>query len=67
MKFLVIQTSFIGDVITATAVLERLHQYFPDSKIDMLVRHGNDELFAGHPFLNKLLVWEKKQNKFSNL
>jgi ADP-heptose:LPS heptosyltransferase len=67
MKFLVIQTSFIGDVIAATAVIEKLHQHFPDAKIDMMVRKGNEQLLTAHPFLNRILVWEKKKNKISNL
>ena len=33
----------------------------------MLVRKGNEPLLAGHPFLNELLIWDKKQNKYGNL
>ena len=66
-KFLVIQTAFIGDAVLATALVEKLHQFYPDAKIDFLVRKGNEELFANHPFLNDLLVWNKKENKYKNL
>ena len=66
-KILVIQTAFIGDAILATAVLEKLHQTFPQAKIDLLVRKGNESLFNGHPFLNQLLVWDKNQNKYRGL
>jgi heptosyltransferase II len=59
-RFLLIQTAFIGDVILATALLEQLHAQHPTAQIDMLVRHGNEPLLAGHPFLNELLIWEKK-------
>ena len=59
-RFLIIQTAFIGDVILATALLEELHQRVPDARIDMLVRRGNEGLIAGHPFLNEVLVWDKK-------
>jgi len=41
-KILVIQTAFIGDAILATGVLEKLHRHFPESKIDFLVRKGNE-------------------------
>jgi heptosyltransferase-2 len=67
MKFLIIQTAFPGDVILATPVLEKLHKFYPDSQIDVLVRKGNETLFTGHPFLNNVFAWDKKQNKLWNL
>jgi heptosyltransferase-2 len=66
-KFLVIQTAFIGDVVLATALLEKLHACYPDAHIDFLVRKGNEALLAGHPYLHETLVWDKKQNKLRNL
>ena len=66
-KFLVIQTAFIGDVVLATALLEKLHACYPDAQIDFLVRKGNEALLAGHPFVHETLVWDKKQNKLRNL
>ncbi|HLG36406.1 MAG TPA: glycosyltransferase family 9 protein [Bacteroidia bacterium] len=67
MKFLIIQSAFIGDVILATAMVEKLHSAFPDSKIDMLVRSGNKSLLENNPCLNKVIVWNKKENKIGNL
>lgn len=66
-KILVIQTAFIGDAILATGVLEKLHQHYPDAQIDYMVRKGNDSLFAGHPFIHHLRVWDKKNGKYKNL
>src|SRR4051812_45197839 len=66
-KFLVIQTAFIGDVVLATGILEKLHHFFPDAEIDLLVRKGNEGLFVNQPFLHKLLIWDKKKNKYKNL
>ena len=63
-KILVIQTAFIGDVVLATSLIENLHQQFPEVKIDILVRKGNESLFESHPFLNKVLVWDKKNYKY---
>lgn len=65
-KILVIQTAFIGDAILATSVLEKLHIHYPNSKIDFLVRKGNEALFENHPFINKLWIWDKKKNKLKN-
>ncbi len=66
-KFLVIQTAFIGDVVLSTAVVEKLHQSYPQSKIDFLVRKGNEGLLKHHPFLNEVLIWDKKSKKYKNL
>lgn len=65
-KILVIQTAFIGDVVLATSLIETLHQQLPEAKIDILVRKGNESLFQAHPFLNQVLVWDKKNNKYQN-
>jgi ADP-heptose:LPS heptosyltransferase len=66
-KFLIIQTAFIGDVILATAVIEKLHKYYPDSKIDFLLRKGNEGLLENHPIVNEVLIWNKKNKKYDNL
>lgn len=67
MKFLIIQTAFTGDVILATALLEKLHSTFPQAEISIVVRKGNETLLKGHPFLKEVLIWDKKENKFRNL
>ncbi|MEL6924472.1 MAG: glycosyltransferase family 9 protein, partial [Bacteroidota bacterium] len=67
MSFLIIQTAFIGDVILATPVLEKIHQYFPDASIDFLVRKGNESLLDNHPFLRRVLVWDKRRQKYPHL
>ncbi|MGB0404134.1 MAG: glycosyltransferase family 9 protein [Salibacteraceae bacterium] len=66
-SILVIQTAFIGDVVLATAALEKLHQFYPTAKIDMLIRKGNEGLLENHPFINDLLIWNKKESKYKNL
>ncbi len=66
-KFLVIQTAFTGDVVLATALIEKLHVFFPGAQIDFLLRKGNEGLFLNHPFLHEVLVWNKKENKKKNL
>jgi ADP-heptose:LPS heptosyltransferase len=66
-KFLIIQTAFIGDVVLATVLIEKLHHHFPDAQIDFLLRKGNEQLLTGHPYLHEILIWDKKQNKQKNL
>jgi heptosyltransferase-2 len=66
-KILVIQTAFIGDVVLATGLIEKLHAHVPGAEIHFMVRKGNEALLQGHPLLQKLLVWDKKQHKQRNL
>ncbi len=66
-SFLIIQTAFIGDVILATGLIEKLHQHYPNASIDFLLRKGNEGLLVGHPLLRNVLIWDKKESKISNL
>ena len=66
-KFLVIQTAFIGDVVLATALVEKLIKFFPDAQIDFLCRKGNESLLANNTHLHEVLVWNKKEHKTRNL
>ncbi|GAA4000376.1 glycosyltransferase family 9 protein [Hymenobacter fastidiosus] len=64
---LLIQTAFIGDVILATALLERMHQTEPDTPVDFLVRKGNEGLLKNHPHVRRVLIWDKKKDKYRGL
>ena len=67
MKFLIIQTAFIGDVILATPIIEKLRFFYPKSTIDILIRDGNQLLFENHPYINKIYVWHKNKSKYFSL
>jgi heptosyltransferase II len=66
-SFLIIQTAFIGDVILATALIEKLRKSYPGSSIDFLLRKGNEPLLLGNPHLREVIIWDKKKGKFKNL
>lgn len=66
-KIIIIQTAFIGDVVLATPLIEKLRKFYPDSQIDFLLRKGNEVLLNDNPHLNKVLIWNKKQKKFKHL
>jgi heptosyltransferase-2 len=66
-KILVIQTAFIGDAVLATGIVEKLHITYPNAAIDFMVRKGNESLFANHPFLNSVIVWDKTKSKYKHL
>ncbi len=66
-KILIIQTASIGDVILSTGLAEKLHKFYPEALIHILVKKGMESLFSGHPFITKVLVWDKKNQKYRNL
>lgn len=66
-SFLIIQTAFIGDVILATALVEKLRKHYPNSPIDFLLRKGNETLLIGNPNIREVIVWDKKMGKIKNL
>jgi heptosyltransferase-2 len=66
-RILVIQTAFIGDVVLATGIIEKLHKHYPSARIDFLLRKGNENLLQGHPFIQEVLIWDKKKEKYAGL
>lgn len=66
-NILIIQTAFIGDAILASSVIEKLHAFFPNASISILVRKGNEGLYQNHPFLKEVLVWNKQEGKYASL
>ncbi len=67
MKFLVIQTAFTGDVVLATPIVEKLRAFYPDARIDFLLRKGNENLLKDHPHIHQCWIWDKKQAKYRGL
>ena len=51
----------------ATPLVEKLHAFYPEAKIDFLLRKGNELLLANNPHISEVLVWDKAQNKTRNL
>jgi heptosyltransferase-2 len=66
-RFLIIQTAFIGDVVLATALLEKLRLHFPEAEIGFLLRKGNEHLLRSNPHLQHLHIWDKKNGKLKDL
>ena len=62
MRILVIRLSSIGDVILSTAVLRAFKEKYPDSIIDFLVMDKFQEAIRLSPYVDNLLVFDKKKN-----
>lgn len=66
-KILIIQTAFLGDVVLATALIEKLHATYPAAQLDFLLRKGNEGLLKGNPLLRQVLIWNKLEGKYKSL
>ena len=66
-RVLIIQTAFLGDVILATGLVEKIHQHYPDTEIDFLLRKGNESLLENHPIINEVIIFNKSETKYLNL
>ncbi len=66
-RILFIQTSFLGDVILSTALVEKWNQFYPEDTIDVLIRKGNEGVFKDNPKVSELIIWDKTVDKYSNL
>jgi heptosyltransferase-2 len=66
-RILVIQTASIGDVVLATPVVEKLRDFYPETKIDFLVKNGIESLLTSHPKIKRVLVWDKSADKYKHL
>ncbi len=66
-NILIIQTAFIGDVILATPLIEKLSACYPEAAIDVLINRNNRTLFQEHPKIRRVWTWDKKQQKYKNL
>lgn len=67
MKILIIQTAFLGDVILATPLIEKLKDQLPGSKIDFLLSKGNEAMLKNNPGIRSILVFDKKKAKYRKL
>jgi ADP-heptose:LPS heptosyltransferase len=66
-RILIVQTAFIGDVILATPIVSQLRKYYPDARIDFLLRKGNESLFQEDHRIDEVIVWDKKAGKYKQL
>ncbi len=61
-KILLITLSNLGDIILTTPVFEKLHDEFPEAKIDIITGPAGKEIFARHPAVGKIEEHKKHQS-----
>jgi heptosyltransferase-3 len=60
-RVLVIKLKQPGDVLVSTPVIAALKEAWPDSLLTYLVPKGTEEMVAGHPDLNDLMVVDRRR------
>lgn len=60
-RFLLISLSNVGDAVMTTPVLQALHAYDPAAVIDIVGDHRSSAIFAGCPFLGRIVHKDKQR------
>ena len=66
-KILVIKLRAIGDVLLSTPVLENLRSRYPDAVIDVLTEKFAADVIRGNPFINSVIVFDRKRDSSLSL
>jgi len=59
LKILIVKLSALGDVLQTLPALNLLKKIYPEAEIDWLVEKRNAELLINHPWLKRVLLFNK--------
>ena len=62
-KILVIRFRRVGDSVLSIAICTSLRKSFPDAQIDYVVNENIASLYEGHPDVDNVIIFNKKENK----
>ncbi|WP_027128457.1 glycosyltransferase family 9 protein [Fusobacterium perfoetens] len=62
MRILIIRLSSIGDIILTTPILKQLKEKYPNITIDFLVLKNFKDSIEGSPYIDNLILFDKKIN-----
>lgn len=65
LRFLIIKTSSLGDIIQAFNVLDYLHQRFPSAQMDWVTEKASFSMVKSHPLVQDAILFEAKTWKKS--
>ena len=66
-KILLIRTDRIGDIVLTTPMIKIVRDHFPKSHIAFLTGPQTQELVKGNPFLNEVIIYDKRKTHRSIL
>jgi lipopolysaccharide heptosyltransferase II len=61
-RILVVQTSFLGDVVLTTPLIAALRRRFPSAALAVLCTPRGKEILAGNPDIDEIITLEKKRD-----
>ncbi len=59
-RILVRGTNWLGDAVMTTPALGRVRDYFPEARITLLANPLVAELFASHPWIDEVMIYDRK-------
>jgi lipopolysaccharide heptosyltransferase II len=59
-RILIIRTDRIGDVVLSTPVITAVRKAFPDAYIAVMVSPLTKDIVLGNPYVNEIIVYDKK-------
>lgn len=66
-RILIIQTAFLGDVILSLPLLQILKKKYPSSGLDFLCIPGTAQLLKNNPYVNEVIVYDKRKSGAAGL
>lgn len=63
-KILIIQTAFIGDVVLITPLIRETKKIFSNVLVDVMVIPQAANLLENNPYVNSVIKFDKRKNKF---
>ncbi len=61
-NILVVQTSFLGDVVLTTPLFSEIRRRFPGARVSVLCTPGGGDILAGNPDIDEIILLEKKRD-----
>jgi heptosyltransferase-2 len=61
-KILVVQTSFLGDLVLTTPLIAEVRRHFPKAHLSVLCAPMGKDILAGHPDLDEIITYRKRRN-----
>jgi lipopolysaccharide heptosyltransferase II len=58
-SILIIRMSAIGDIILSSPVIDSLREYFPEARLDYLIKKEHESLVKYHPGLDNVIAFSK--------
>ncbi len=57
-KIVIIQGARMGDMVCTTPVFRAIKERYPESRLVVVGDNVNEQLMAGHPYVNRYIVWK---------